>query len=257
MPAARGNPTLATEGLIIREYNGVGEADRFVTVLTKDRGVVRAAARGARRIKSRSGSATGLLCYSRFRLIAGRDTYVVEDAQPIEVFFSLRQDIEKTALAQYFCELTYALCPADEPAPDALRLILGGLKHLADGTRPAPLIKAVIEWRLLSQAGYMPDLNGCAVCGMHTDEMYLSPVGGRLFCSQHLPPNGCRLTAGALQAILHTVGCPVEKCFGFSLADASLAAFGDTAEHFLKAQLERSFKTLDFYHEVSRFGTPL
>ncbi len=252
MPTAKERGVaLITEGLIIREYNGVGEADRFITVLTKEKGVVRAAARGARRIKSRSGSATGLLMFSRLRLITGRDTYIVEDAQPIETFFGLREDIERMSLAQYFCELAAALCPANEPAAEPLRLLLYALHHLANGTRPALLLKAAVEWRLLSLAGYMPDLAACAACGGSTDTMCFSAVAGQLFCGTHAPIGALPLSAGTLTAVRHVITCPIEKCFAFSLSDGSLKQFSDVAEAFLKAQLNRSFKTLEFYHSLA------
>lgn len=241
--------TLITDGLIIREFNGVGEADRFVTVLTKEKGVVRAAARGARRIKSRSGSATGLLMFSRLHLIVGRDTYIVEDAKPIETFFKLRESIEKTALAQYFCELAGALCPAEEPAAEALQLLLHALHHLSENTRPRALLKAVVEWRLLSLAGYMPALQGCATCG-DTENAYLfSAIEGGLYCKDHAPAGAMPLLSGTLAAIRHIINCPTEKCFAFSLGE-SLSQFGELAEMFLKAQLNRSFKTLEFYHTI-------
>ncbi len=251
MQTAKRDQALITEGLIIREYNGVGEADRFITVLTKTAGVVRAAARGARRIKSRSGSATALLTYSRLRLIPGRDTYVVEDAQPIEVFFGIRQDIERTALAQYFCELAAALCPADEPAEEQLQLLLRALHHLASDTRPPKLLKAAVEWRLLSAAGYMPDLSVCPVCGKEGDGMYLSVVDGQLFCPDHTQNTAWPLSAGAVAAVRHVVTASVEKCCSFTLPEPSLTYFANAAEAFLKAQLNRGFKTLDFYHTLS------
>lgn len=250
MPTSRDKSApLITEGLIIREYNGVGEADRFITVLTAEKGVVRAAARGARRIKSRSGSATGLLTYSRLRLIFGRDTYVVEDAQPIETFFSLREDIERISLAQYFCELAAALCPADEPAREQLGLLLRGLHHLANNSRPASLLKAVTEWRLLSDAGYMPDLQACAVCGGRNATCF-STLEGQIYCREHAPSGAYPLSEGALAAIRHVLSCPFEKCFSFSLAEPSLSQFTGIAEAFLKAQLNREFKTLNFYHTL-------
>ncbi len=254
MPTAqqRGE-SLLTEGLIIREFNGVGEADRFVTVLTRQKGVVRAAVRGARRIKSRSGPATGLLMFSRLRLVQGRDMYIVDDAQPLETFFGLREDIERTALAQYFCELANALCPAEEEAEDALRLLLFALRHLEKGTRPLPLIKAVVEWRLLALAGYMADISGCAACGNPDGDAVFMAVDGQFYCPNHAP-NGVAVSAGAHTAIRHSITCPIEKCFAFSLRDESLMTFGDAAERFMKAQLGRSFKTLDFYHEVNGFG---
>ncbi len=254
MPTKERGQALITEGLIIREFNGVGEADRFVTVLTKQKGVLRAAVRGARRIKSRAGSATGLLMYSRLRLIEGRDMYIVEDAQPIDVFFGLREDIEKTALAQYFCELANAVCPADEEASEQLGLLLLALRHLEKDTRPAPLLKATVEWRLLSQAGYMPNMAGCAACGKADGDVLFLPSEGQFFCPAHPPQNGFALSAGGLTAVRHVITCPLGKCFAFSLSDGSLAAFGEAAERFMKAQLGRSFKTLDFYHGVRSFG---
>lgn len=240
----------STDGLIIRTYNSVGEADRFVTVLTREKGVIRAAARGARRLKSRAGSATELLCYSRLRLLRGRDTYIVEDAQPLAVFFGLRSDIEKTALAQYFCELAAALCPAEEPAEEPLRLLLNALHFLEEGTRPPALLKAVVEWRLLCLAGYMPDMSGCAVCGRMADAMLFSAVEGRLYCPQCDRGNLLMLPAGAVAAIRHLVSCPPEKCFAFSLSPETLRVFATVGETFLKVQLGRSFKTLDFYHQL-------
>lgn len=255
MPSAqRQKETLLTEGLIIREFNGVGEADRFVTVLTRQKGVICAAVRGARRIKSRSGTATGLLMFSRLRLIEGRDMYIVEDAQPIEAFFGLREDIEKTALAQYFCELANALCPAEEDAESALLLLLLALRHVEKGSRPLPLIKAVVEWRLLASAGYMAAVTGCAACGNLNGDSIFLPLEGHIYCPAHAPQSGVALSAGALTAIKHSITCPTDKCFAFSLSDGSLSAFGDAAERFMKAQLGRSFKTLDFYHEVKHFG---
>ena len=249
----RGESVL-TEGLIIREFNGVGEADRFITALTRQKGVIRAAVRGARRIKSRSGSATGLLMFSRLRLIYGRDMYIVDDAQPLETFFGLREDIEKTALAQYFCELCQALCPNEEESQEALLLLLLALRHLEKGTRPLPLIKAVVEWRLLAQAGYMADISGCAACGNAEGDAVFLAIDGQFYCPHHAPQNGVNISAGAFTAIRHSITCPTEKCFAFTLSDHSLATFSDAAERFMKAQLGRSFKTLDFYHEVNGFG---
>ncbi|HOO26055.1 MAG TPA: DNA repair protein RecO, partial [Clostridiales bacterium] len=99
-----------TEGLVIRERS-VGENDRLITVLTRDYGLVKAFANGAKRLKSRSQSATQLLAYSSFVFYQGRDSYTVNDARSIEIFFKLRQDIEKLSLAQYFCELAEELAP--------------------------------------------------------------------------------------------------------------------------------------------------
>lgn len=115
---------LMTDGLVLREYQTIAESDRFVAILTRERGPCAGIGRGARKMNSRAGAATQQLCYARFSLIPGRDKYIVEDAQPQEVFFPLRQQVERLALGQYFCELALHLTPTDAPAPEHLRLLL-------------------------------------------------------------------------------------------------------------------------------------
>ena len=101
---------IKTQGLIIKEQT-IGESDRLVTVLTRDSGVLRAFARRAKNLKDSKSAATQLLCYSRLSIFKGRDKYIIDDAEPAEVFFGLRRDIGALSLAQYFCELAYLMVP--------------------------------------------------------------------------------------------------------------------------------------------------
>lgn len=75
----------ATTGLVLRQVK-VGEADRIITILTPELGVVSASARGSLRMKSALFSATGLFCYSEFTLSSGRSHYFVDNAQVKKVF---------------------------------------------------------------------------------------------------------------------------------------------------------------------------
>lgn len=240
---------LTTDALIIRENNTVGESDRFVTALTRDLGVIRASVRGARQIKNRNGSATQLLCYSRLSLYKGREKYIVDDAEPLQVFFEVRGDLVKLALAQYFCELAGVLAPSEESAEEELRLLLNALHYLSEGTRPTGLIKAVTELRLLCKAGYMPAVAQCPQCG-NEDCTRFSPLRGEVTCEQHGGGDTLALTAGSLAALRHIVYAPFEKCFAFSLPETDTAVLSQAAERFLLAQLNRGFNTLDFYHSL-------
>ena len=246
---------LMTDGLILREYDTLSEADRFVAILTRDRGIIRASARGAKRTKSRFGSSTQPLCYARLSLIPGRDKYVIEDAQPIEVFFALRQDVERLALAQYFCELALRLCPTDAAAPQHLRLLLGGLHYLAQGEKNPLLIKSVVEGRLLSLEGYMPDLTGCTLCGQTEPPLWFSPTAGTLACSAHAGQgDAVEVTAGVLAALRHVLYGEFERCFAFVLPSADCALLATIMERFLLAQQQRHYTTLDFYHTLRTEG---
>ena len=246
---------IVTKGLIVREQH-TGENDRIVTVLTRDKGVIRAFATGARRLQHKNCIGTQLLCYCDLTLYRGKDSYRVNEAAPIEVFFSLRNDIVKLSLAQYFCELARFLCPEEAEAEQQLRLMLCALQYLSDDTYPMNQIKAVVELRLMAYSGYMPDLVGCAVCGgLEGEPVLFDRVGGRLYCPEHRaqapsPEHLIPLPAGALAAMRHILYSDFAKVFRFTLPEQTMAVLSETTERFLCAQADRSFGTLDFYRSL-------
>ena len=243
---------IKTDALIIRENNRIGENDRFITALTREYGVVQASVRGARKITSRSGSGTSLLTYSTLTLTEGKNKWIVTDAKPQRVFFELRADVVKVALAQYFCELAGVLAPREEPAEEALRLLLNALHFLSEGSRDAALLKVTVEQRLLRLAGYCPDLSGCSVCGKRDGGMFLQPLRGTLLCTEHGVPaiENLPLTAGAVAAWRYLTEAAEEKLFSIKLAPESLVPLAAASENFLLTCLGRGFHTLEFYNGV-------
>lgn len=246
---------LNTDGLIIREQH-IGENDRLITILTREKGVVRAFASGARGIKSKLASATQLLCYANLSLFRSKDTYRVNEAQALEVFFKLRGDIEKLSLAQYFCELAGCLAPEEDTAEDYLRLMLNALQFVSDGAYPTGQVKSIVELRMLTLAGYMPDLTACAECGQYeARDMFLDCASGRLFCGKHCPPGRYTLlSAGVLAAMRHIVYADFSRLFFFTLPEQGVKELCGVCEQYLRVQLERSLPTLEFYHSLFTGG---
>lgn len=247
---------LSTDGLIVKEKN-VGENDRLVVALTRHKGLITAFAPGARRLKNRNASSTGLLCYSNLTFFRGKDTYKIDEASAIQVFFPLRGDIERLSLAQYFCELSLCLAPEGGEAEDFLRLVLNALHYLSTGGRDALLIKSVVELRMLCLAGYMPDLLACGGCGAFEGErMYLDPVDGGLYCQDCR--GGARaisgllpLSRGVLAGLRHIAYASFDKLFSFALSENGLKALNAVTERYLLTQTDRRFTTLDFYHSLA------
>lgn len=242
-----------TEGLILREMP-LGESDRLVTVLTRDEGVVRAFARRAKNLSDSKNAATGLMCYSRLDLYRGREKYIINGAAPIEAFFGLRADIVNLSLGQYLCELCEELVPEGVESGGFLRLVLNALHFLSSGARPPEQIKPIVELRMLSTAGYMPDLVGCASCGRYeAPRMFFRVNRGELFCqdcyiNQSSPAVG--LSPGALTAMRHIIYADFEKIFSFHLAPGPLRELDDAAEAYTVSVLQKRPKTLDFYKSL-------
>ncbi len=241
-----------TDGLILRSYETVAETDRFVAILTRDRGLIRACAKGARKITNRHSAATQPLCYAKLSLVPAGEKYIVEDARPIEVFFPLRQSVEKLALAQYFCELALHLTPTDNGAEEHLRLLLNALYYLSEGSRAPLLVKAVVEGRLLCLEGYTPDLTACCHCGStEGGQFWFDPQAGTVTCdSCSHGADAMAISSGVLTALRHVLYGEFDRCFAFTLPRDELQVFSTLMERFLLAQQPRRYTTLEFYHTL-------
>ena len=240
-----------TKGLIIKEQN-IGEQDKLVTVLTADLGVIKAFVRGAKNVKSKKQSATGLLCYSSLSLYMGKDAYIIDEAQAIEVFFGLRNDIEKLALAQYFAELAFELAPQETDANGYLRVVLNSLYMLSNDKKPPLLLKSVMELRLLSLSGYMPNLVACDRCGeFETETMFFNFEHGLLFCENCISNEvALPLPLSVITAMRHIIFSKLEQLYSFEMPQEKLEELSFVTETYLKSKSDRSFKTLDFYNSM-------
>ena len=244
---------LTTQGIVLRETN-YKEADKILTVLTRDWGK---RTRGCRRKNSKLTAASQLLVYSELTLSERGEFTTLTEADPLEQFWSVRQDLETLALASYFAEVAEASAQEGETCPELLSLLLNCLYALDTLKKPRALVKAVFELRLLCLTGYEPLLDACAVCGAP------EPLRARLHLSQGvLCCAACRerlgggvsmpLSPGALAAARYIVSGPPKKLFSFALAEESLRRLGQATEAFLMTQQERGFRTLDYYKQLER-----
>ncbi len=240
---------LNTDGLIIREKS-TGEQNKTVTVLSREYGIIRAYVYGAKKIGSRTSSATQLFAFSELGISERRGSYIIEAAKPKEVFFDLRKDVKKIALAQYFAELSEMLAPVGESAEEYLKLILNSLMLLMNDKRDERLIKSVFELTILSLSGYMPNIIACESCGKYEDEfMFFDISNGNIFCGG-CGKTGIKVPLSVITAVRYIVLSDRQKIFNFNLGEENLQALADLTEKYISATLQRSFKTLDFYYMI-------
>lgn len=240
----------STKGLVIREQS-IGESDRLVTLLTADLGLVRAFVRGAKQTRSRLASSTSLFAYSDFSLYRGRDAYVVDNAAPIEVFFELRQDIERLSLAQYFAQLAYELGAEEQPEEEMLSVVLNSLHLLCSGKKDMRIIKSAVEFRLMSLGGYMPNILACASCGTYeSDLMYFDTLDGCIYCENCGKAGAVPCPKNVITAIRFICLTEPKKIFSFSLSDESLSLLSSVSEKYLISKIQRKLPTLEFYKSI-------
>lgn len=240
-----------TKGLVIREQT-VNESDKLVTLLTEDFGIVKAFVRRAKTVKNQNVSATSLFVYGEFSLYRTKEAYIIDHATPLEVFFDLRQDIEALTLAQYFAQLCYFLWSEEQPAPELLRLVLNALHLLCKGTKSRKLIKATVELRAMSLAGYMPNLLACYRCGTYeSDTMFFDLEEACIYCKDCYRNNAITAPLGVITAMRYITLVEIQKVFSFSLGDENLDILCDICERYLLSRIDSKLTTLEFYKAIT------
>lgn len=246
-------PYTVLRGIVLRETE-TKESDKILTLLTAERGKLSVIARDVRRKSCRYAACAQPLAYSEWTLYQKGDWYYANEGTTIELFRGLRDDLETMSLGFYFAELAEAVAGEETPAWELLRHLLNGLYALSALHKPQALVKAAFELRLLCLAGYEPLADACAYCGCPEPEQpLLDVVQGVLRCGTC----GARenalsmpLCPGSLAALRHILYGEPKRLYSFTLEPAALGRLSAAAEAFAAAQLERGFRTLDFYKSL-------
>ena len=245
---------ITIEGIVLRERS-VGEADKFIDILTRDRGVLEASVKGAKKINGKSGSSSQLFAYSRFCLDQRRNMLYLNSAEPLHIFYGLRDSLTKISLASYFSEVLRFCVIPEAQNNDILRLTLNCLHYLEKNERSEEFLKAVFELRLMSEIGFMPDVVACRECGtFEPEEIFFSITDGGFYCldcfGEGHGGNYMRVRLPVLRAVRHIVLADFGRLFNFRVTEGTMSALSQLAEEYTQAHLEKSFPTLEFYRSV-------
>ncbi len=248
------NKLIQVKGFVLRERFS-GNSDKFIDILTEKYGIIEIYVKGARKITGKNLAPTMLFSYSDFCLSKRKNMYYIDSAEPICSFYGIASDIDAFALTSYITEvLSYSALSLQDSA-ETMRLVLNTMHFLSNKTRDISLLKAVFELRFMAENGYLPELTGCKECGTYeTDEMYFIVKSGTLYCSDCYIHSENRIAVKLNRTVLHTVRyimlSDFEKIFSFTLKDSSLETVCKLSELYLCHQIDRHFKTLDFYKSV-------
>lgn len=246
---------LTTNALVLREVN-YKESDKILTLLTEAEGKLTVSARGCRKKDSPISSACQLLAWAEFTLYEFKGLWSVKETASERLFEGARADLDKLALASYFAEVTEALAEEGQAEPGLLAVTLNCLHALDKMDLPLARVKAAYEWRAMALAGYEPQIGRCGVCFREQPEEPCIHLGeGILHCAACRDKLGegvsMPLTSSALAALRHIVWGPRKRLLSFRLDGEGLQRLSEASEAYLMTRLERGFRTLDFYKQIT------
>jgi DNA repair protein RecO (recombination protein O) len=171
------------EAVVLRHANW-GEADRILTLYTREQGKVRVIAKGARKIRSRKAGHLEPFTHITVQLAKSRDLPIVTQVETLEAYLPLRENLVLTGYASYVMELLDRFTYDQEGGhPSLFRLLLDTLARLCKETDPWLPIR-YYEIRLLDYLGFRPQLFQCANCRSEIEAVaqYFSPSAGGVIC---------------------------------------------------------------------------
>jgi DNA repair protein RecO (recombination protein O) len=177
------------EGVVLRTQK-LGEADRIITILTRNTGCVRAVAKGVRRTRSKFGARLEPFSHVDLQLYEGRSLDIVTQVETIAAFGEpLVADYRAYTAGTAMLETAERFTSEErQPALQQFLLLVGGLRALAGATHDAGLVMDSFLLRSLAVAGYAPSFDGCARCGAEGPHRAFAVAGGGAVCGYCRPP---------------------------------------------------------------------
>jgi DNA repair protein RecO (recombination protein O) len=171
-----------TEAIILRRSD-FGEADRLLTIITPRYGKLRVVAKGARKTTSRRAGHVELFNRAELQLAKGRNLDIVTDAQIVDAYKRLHEELPRLSYTYYVAELLDKLTGDAEENPPLYALFVQTLAAL-DTTEAPDLVARYFELHLLALLGYRPNLFSCASCQTPLTEAAdrWSPTNGGMLC---------------------------------------------------------------------------
>ena len=246
-----------TEAVVLRQMN-LGEADRILTLYTPDLGKVRAVAKGVRRVKSRLGGHLELLNLVSVAMYEGKSLDVVTEAQVVQSFEVLREDLEPLSRAMYVAELVDGFSTERSANHAMYTLLVDGLAQL-EKSATHDLLLRYFEMHVLEHAGYRPELLQCVACRTKLEPRnHLFSCGdGGVICPT------CRGTSGEAMLPVSVGAMKVLRFLqredkyanvsGLKVSDRLLNETGRLLRANIRFLLERELKSAEF---ISRLPPP-
>ena len=212
-------PVIVT-GMVLAS-SPVGDSDRRVVILTKERGKITAFAKGARRQGSRLMASTEQFCFGNFKLYEGRTAYNLSEASITNYFEQLREDFENACLGMYFLEFADYYTRENNDETQMLGLLYQSIKAVCKETLDNRLVRAVYEIKSIVVNGEFPGV-----------------------------PADMELDGSTRYTVDFIVNTPVEKLYTFAVSDKVRSELTALAEMYRKRFIDRKFKSIDLLSET-------
>ncbi|MEL7564939.1 MAG: DNA repair protein RecO [Dehalobacterium sp.] len=233
----------SVDAIIIRTRD-YGEADKILTLYTKEYGKIQAIAKGVRKPVSRLRGGVQMFAHAKLLLYRGKTLDTVSQGENIEAFGGLQDDLVKLAYASYLVELLEIAVPDREPNEKLFFTTLISLGLLL-GDDPE-LVCRMYEVRLLYLLGYYPYLKECMNCrrSLGTGVFFLSPERGGIVCPSCSGNRGKEgeVSSGTILTMQKLLTVDIRQLFRLKISKGMREELETALENYLEYYLDKAVK---------------
>lgn len=249
--------TFKARGIVLRETL-VNDKDKVLTVLLKDYGKFDIWARNSRISKSRFIASTALFSYSDFIIYDNGKTLSLNQADLIENFYNLTEDLDPLAYGTYFLELTDKSIQEAKPVNNIMLLLLKSLLILSKSNTISPkLVAKIFELKFLELNGYMPIINNCNHClkNINTEveqPLYFGSMG--LVCKNCLKKelNLIEINNSVIYTLNYIFSSDINNLYKFNISNDLLNTISKISKKLLDEHLYVNIKSKQFIEEIEK-----
>ena len=237
--------TILLNGMVLSAMP-IGDYDKRLVVLTKERGKITVFARGARRPNSSLLASTNPFAFGEFELFEGKTAYNACKISVKNYFRELTEDIEMAYYGFYFLELADYYAVENVEAKDMCNLLYASLRALTKPVFPNRLVRRIYELRMLVLAGEYPHLFSCVSCGAKEGLNTFHVKRGGMLCSAcGALHGGIQVDASTLYTMQYIVSSPPERLYSFQVTEEVLTSLERVMNEYMDRYIDLDFHSLE------------
>jgi DNA repair protein RecO (recombination protein O) len=225
----------------------IGDYDKRLTILTKERGKITAFAKGARKQNSALLACSQPFTFGEFMLYEGRTSYNVQSVNIKNYFGELRNDIKMVYYGLYFCEFVDYMTHEGNSEVDIMKLLYQSLRALLNINIGIELVRYVFELKLIALSGEAPQVFECVKCGVKEGYYRFSVKLGGVLCEgcRRAAQDSVRISTSAIYTLQYILSSNVEKLYSFTVTPEVLRELKSVIDEYRKEYVNHDFKSLE------------
>ncbi len=237
----------------------VGDYDKRLVILTKERGKISAFAKGARKQNSALLACSQPFSFGEFSLYTGRSSYNIVSAEISNYFGELREDFDSLCYGFYFCEFADYLTKENNDEKEILKLLYQTFRVLIKKSIDVRLVRAIFELKIMTLNGEAPQVFSCVKCEKpfgntkqeeskaYQAKYFFSAERGGILCDTCKVYNNdaIQINISTVYTLQYIISKNIEKLYTFRVTEDVLYELQRCMKHYLNCYAEHEFKSLE------------